>query len=195
MDFYLKILTGLGLSAASGFRLFVPFAILSIFSISGMNNAVYNPCLFSSDLFLIIFVILSVSEVILFYNPWIDNMLDLIATPASIFSGIILTYFVLYDTEIYLRLLISVLSGGLVSLNVQLLTVKARSSTTIFSKGNGNHIVSTIENVSSICISILVLKYPVTGIFVSAIIIFLIYTFIIKRGYKSEIKNFPKLKK
>ncbi len=182
MDLYLKILIGLGLSAASGFRLFVPFAILSIFSISGIYNTTSTPYIFSSDLFLVIFIILSVSEVVLFYNPWIDNMLDLISTPASIFSGIILTYFVLYDTEIYLRLLISVILGGLVSLNVQLLTVKARSSTSIFSKGNGNQIVSTIENISSIFISILVLKFPLAGIFVSAIIIYLIYTFIIKKG-------------
>lgn len=182
MDLYLKILIGLGLSAASGFRLFVPFAILSIFSISGIYNTTSTPYIFSSDLFLVIFIILSVSEVLLFYNPWIDNMLDLISTPASIFSGIILTYFVLYDTEIYLRLLISVILGGLVSLNVQLLTVKARSSTSIFSKGNGNQIVSTIENISSIFISILVLKFPLAGIFVSAIIIYLIYTFIIKKG-------------
>jgi len=182
LDLYLKILIGLGLSAASGFRLFVPFAILSIFSISGIYNTTSTPYIFSSDLFLVIFIILSVSEVVLFYNPWIDNMLDLISTPASIFSGIILTYFVLYDTEIYLRLLISVILGGLVSLNVQLLTVKARSSTSIFSKGNGNQIVSTIENISSIFISILVLKFPLAGIFVSAIIIYLIYTFIIKKG-------------
>lgn len=182
MDLYLKILIGLGLSAASGFRLFVPFAILSIFSISGIYNTTSTPFIFSSDLFLVIFIILSVSEVLLFYNPWIDNMLDLISTPASIFTGIILTYFVLYDTEIYLRLLISVILGGLVSLNVQLLTVKARSSTSIFSKGNGNQIVSTIENISSIFISILVLKFPLAGIFVSAIIIYLIYTFIIKKG-------------
>ena len=182
MDLYLKILIGLGLSAASGFRLFVPFAILSIFSISGIYNTTSTPFIFSSDLFLVIFNILSVSEVLLFYNPWIDNMLDLISTPASIFSGIIITYFVLYDTEIYLRLLISVILGGLVSLNVQLLTVKARSSTSIFSKGNGNQIVSTIENISSIFISILVLKFPLAGIFVSAIIIYLIYTFIIKKG-------------
>ena len=182
MDLYLKILIGLGLSAASGFRLFVPFAILSIFSISGIYNTTSTPYIFSSDLFLVIFIILSVSEVVLFYNPWIDNMLDLISTPASIFTGIILTYFVLYDTEIYLRLLISVILGGLVSLNVQLLTVKARSSTSIFSKGNGNQIVSTIENISSIFISILVLKFPLAGIFVSAIIIYLIYTFIIKKG-------------
>ncbi|MBK6538481.1 MAG: DUF4126 domain-containing protein [Ignavibacteria bacterium] len=182
MDLYLKILIGLGLSAASGFRLFVPFAILSIFSISGIYNTTSTPFIFSSDLFLVIFIILSVSEVLLFYNPWIDNMLDLISTPASIFSGIIITYFVLYDTEIYLRLLISVILGGLVSLNVQLLTVKARSSTSIFSKGNGNQIVSTIENISSIFISILVLKFPLAGIFVSAIIIYLIYTFIIKKG-------------
>ncbi len=182
MDLYLKILIGLGLSAASGFRLFVPFAILSIFSISGIYNTTSTPFIFSSDLFLVIFIILSVSEVLLFYNPWIDNMLDLISTPASIFTGIILTYFVLYDTEIYLRLLISVILGGLVSLNVQLLTVKARSSTSIFSKGTGNQIVSTIENISSIFISILVLKFPLAGIFVSAIIIYLIYTFIIKKG-------------
>lgn len=182
MDLYLKILIGLGLSAASGFRLFVPFAVLSIFTISGIYNTTSTPYIFSSDLFLVIFIILSVSEVLLFYNPWIDNMLDLISTPASIFSGIILTYFALYDTEIYLRLLISVILGGLVSLNVQLLTVKARSSTSIFSKGNGNQIVSTIENISSIFISILVLKFPLAGIFVSAIIIYLIYTFIIKKG-------------
>lgn len=184
---------GLGLSAASGFRIFIPFMMLSILPLSGIDISASGPAFFSTDIYAIIFLILSVTEVILYYNPWMDNMLDLISTPVSIFSGIMLSYLALSGAEFYLRLIISVVLGGGISLNIQLLTVKARSLTSIFKKGNGNKIVSTIENISSLLISILSLIYPILSVLTLAIIIFLIYKFIIKKGYKAENRNFLKM--
>lgn len=192
MDLYLKILVGVGLSAASGFRIFIPFFILSIYSFLGIDILNSGLFIFSSNSFLIIFLILSVAEVILYYNPWIDNLLDLITTPASIFSGTILVYVLMADTEIFIRLPVSIILGGGAALNIQLLTVKARSLTSVFTSGYGNQIVSTIENISSVFIAVLMLNYPSAGILFTIIIIIMIYVLIIKRGYRKENRNFLK---
>lgn len=192
MDLYLKILVGVGLSAASGFRIFMPFFILSIYSFLGIDILNSGLFIFSSNSFLIIFLILSVADVILYYNPWIDNLLDLITTPASIFSGTILTYVLMSDTEIFIRLPVSIIIGGGAALNIQLLTVKARSLTSVFTSGFGNQIVSTIENISSFFIAVLMLNYPSAGILLTIIIIIIIYVLIIKRGYRKENRNFLK---
>ncbi len=192
MDLYLKILVGVGLSAASGFRIFIPFFILSIYSYLGIDILNSGLFIFSSNSFLIIFLILSVAEVILYYNPWIDNLLDLITTPASIFSGTILVYVLMADTEIFIRLPVSIILGGGAALNIQLLTVKARSLTSVFTSGYGNQIVSTIENISSVFIAVLMLNYPSAGILLTIIIIIMIYVLIIKRGYRKENRNFLK---
>lgn len=185
-------MVGVGLSAASGFRIFMPFFILSIYSFLGIDILNSGLFIFSSNSFLIIFLILSVAEVILYYNPWIDNLLDLITTPASIFSGTILTYVLMSDTEIFIRLPVSIIIGGGAALNIQLLTVKARSLTSVFTSGFGNQIVSTIENISSFFIAVLMLNYPSAGILLTIIIIIMIYVLIIKRGYRKENRNFLK---
>lgn len=179
---FLSIIAVVCMCAASGFRLFIPFLILCIFGKFGIKfNGDHVVWLYSNFAFYV-FAILSFAEIIGYFTPWIDNMLDLISTPVSIFSGIVLAFSLLPEIDVILRWILIILLGAGTALNIQLLTVKSRALSFIFPKGNGNKIVSTIELISSVLISFLVFINPLISlIFLIAVIIFL-FKFIINKN-------------
>ena len=83
METMLSIFVGVGLSAACGFRIFVPLLIMSIASLSG--QLVLSPEFdwLATYPALAAFSIATLFEVAAYYIPWIDNLLDTVAIPAS----------------------------------------------------------------------------------------------------------------
>lgn len=171
---------GICLSAGSGFRLFIPFFILSLASFSGWIESGTTFEWIGTYPALIIFGLAALLELIGFYCPWIDNVLDLVATPVSIITGIILTSAVITDINPFLKWFLVIILGGGASLNVQLLTVKARALSSVFPSGKGNFLVTTIENISSIAISVLAIIIPTFSLLLIVVIVYLIYLKIVK---------------
>ncbi len=172
---------GICLSAGSGFRLFVPFFILSLASHSGWIDSGKTFEWIATYPALILFGFASLLEIVGYYCPWIDNVLDLIATPVSIITGIILTSAIITDINPFLKWSLIIILGGGASMNVQLLTVKARALSSVFPGGKGNFLVSTIENISSIAISVLAISIPIISLLLTAAIVYLIYLKIVKQ--------------
>ena len=90
MEAITSILLGIGLSAATGFRIFVPFLVASVAAITG-----YLPLSPSFEWIgtypaLIAFGAATIIEIAAYYIPWLDNVLDSIATPAAFIAGAIL---------------------------------------------------------------------------------------------------------
>ncbi|MFS8541738.1 MAG: DUF4126 domain-containing protein, partial [Tissierellales bacterium] len=114
MDFeiLLSILMGIGLSAASGFRIFVPFLIISIASASGNLELSETFNWIGTTPALITFSIASVLEIGAYYIPWLDNLLDTIASPAAVIAGIILTASVVTDVSPLVKWVLAIIAGG-----------------------------------------------------------------------------------
>src|ERR1043165_470437 len=91
MDTALSICVGVGLSAACGFRVFVPLLIMSIASISGHLHLAQGFAWIGSYPALIAFGVATVLEIAGYYIPWLDHLLDTMATPAAIVAGTIVT--------------------------------------------------------------------------------------------------------
>ena len=180
MDVLSGLVMGISLSAASGFRLFIPFFILSIASLAGWTDALRSSEWIATYPALIIFGTLSLMEIIGYYCPWIDNMLDLISTPVSIITGTVLASAVI-ESDPLLKWVLAILLGGGVALNIQLLTVKARALSSVFSNGKGNQIIASIEIISSIIISLLAIVISPLAIILSFSIVCLIYLKIVKQ--------------
>lgn len=185
----LSLIMGICLIAASGFRLFVPFFVLSLASITGLFIPGESLEWIATYPALISFGAASLIEICGYYSPWIDNMLDLITTPFSIFIGIFLMSLVLTDFNPFLKWVLIIIFGGGIALNVQLLTVKARALSFVFKSGRGNFIVSTVENISSIIISILAILIPVVSLLVMTLIIIWIYVKIVKEKKETGFTN------
>jgi len=83
MSTLLSVLLGVGLSAACGFRIFVPFLLVGIAARTG--HLVLGPSFgwMSSTPALVAFCAATVLEVAAYYIPWLDHLLDVIASPAA----------------------------------------------------------------------------------------------------------------
>ncbi len=186
MEIFLSIIMGISLSAASGFRVFVPFLVISIASIAGWVGLPESAMWMGTYPALIAFGVAAVVEIGGYYSPWIDNMLDLISSPLAIIAGIVLSGSFIVDINPLLKWTLAIVCGGGAAMNVQLLTVKARALSSFFTTGIGNPIVSTIEGISSFVVSFLAIWLPLIAFAVVVVISILIFRLIRKISRKSK---------
>ena len=75
------IALGIGLSASTGFRVFIPLLVAGVASRIGLLPLGESFAWMSSIPALISFGVAAVVEVLAYYIPLVDNLLDNIATP------------------------------------------------------------------------------------------------------------------
>src|SRR6476620_10855855 len=103
METLLSICLGIGLSAACGFRVFVPPLIMSIAALSGHLSLAHGFEWIGSYPALIAFSVATCLEVSGYYIPWVDHLLDTIATPAAIVAGAVITASMVADMSPFLK--------------------------------------------------------------------------------------------
>ena len=91
MDLLLSVLVGVGLSAACGFRVFVPLLITSIAALSGHVELAAGFAWIGTYPALIAFAVATCLEILCYYVPVVDNFMDTISTPAAVIAGIVVT--------------------------------------------------------------------------------------------------------
>jgi uncharacterized membrane protein len=181
MDIFLSLITGVCLSATSGFRIFVPFLFISFASLNGDLSLSEGFSWIATYPALIVFSILTIVEIIGYYNPWIDNALDLLTTVLSLFSGVLIVRIFIIDTNPFLAWGISLVLGITAALTVQFLTDKARTLSTYFKSGYGNPIVSTAELFFAILFSVLTIYVnPILSLILLIITITFLYSMVFK---------------
>ena len=169
---------GLGLAAASGFRVFIPpflyglFLRLEMVPISIPMTGISE--WMASDIGLIVLGVAMIVEILGYYIPWIDNLLDTIASPAAIIAGVMMMSSTLSDTHPALQWGASIIAGGGVSGTIQIGTVATRAVSTATTGGLGNPIVSTIEAGACILCTILAILLPIIALFL--VIVFVGYS-------------------
>jgi len=161
METILSLLVGIGLSAACGFRVFVPLLIASIAAHSGHLKLAAGFSWLGSDVTLIAFAVATALEIAAYYVPWIDNLLDTIATPAAIVAGTLITASLVTGMSPFLRWTLAVIAGGGVAGAVQGSTVLTRAISSTGTGGLINPIVSTMELGGSLIMSVLAIIVPV----------------------------------
>src|SRR6516165_5957955 len=91
MEQLLSVCVGIGLSAACGFRVFVPLLVMSIASLSGHLTLAHGFAWIGTYPALISFSVATGLEIAGYYIPWLDHLLDTLATPAAIVAGTIVS--------------------------------------------------------------------------------------------------------
>jgi hypothetical protein len=161
METILSLLVGVGLSAACGFRVFVPLLVVSIAVHGGHLQLASGFAWMGSDIALIAFAVATALEIAAYYVPWIDNLLDSVATPAAIVAGTVVTASLVADLSPFLKWTLAAIAGGGVAGAVQGTTVLARAVSSAGTGGLANPIVSTFELGGSLLLSCLALIVPV----------------------------------
>ena len=151
MEAIMPIMIGVALSATCGFRVFVPLLAVNIGTRA--LDADGQPRIelaggfdwLSSDIALMVFLVATLFEIGGYYIPWIDNLLDTIASPASIVAGTVITASFVTGMDPWLQWLLGVIAGGGAAGAVQAATVVTRAASTVTTGGLGNPIVASVE--------------------------------------------------
>jgi len=178
-EILLTILMGIGLSAASGFRIFIPFLVISIASISGNLTLADSFSWIGTVPALITFSVATILEIVGYYIPWVDNILDTIASPVAVIAGIILMASVVLGMSPLLKWTLAIIAGGGIAATIQALTGVTRVTSTTTTGGLGNPVLSSVELGSSVTLAAIAVFIPViAGIVVLALLIWALKTLI-----------------
>src|SRR5215470_12447691 len=177
METVLSICLGIGLSAACGFRVFVPLLVMSIGSLSGHLALSHGFEWIGTYPALIAFSVATCLEVGGYYIPWVDHLLDTMATPAALVAGAVVTAAMVGDMSPFLKWTLAVIAGGGAAGLVQGTTVLARSASTVSTGGLGNPILATVELGGAVLTSIIAVVAPL-------LVVVLVILFVVLFGRK-----------
>ncbi len=161
METLLGIAIGIGLSAACGFRVFVPLLVMNLASLGGHLHLSSGFAWIGSYYATVAFGTATIVEVLGYYIPWLDHILDVVATPAAIIAGTITTASLVTDMSSFLRWTLALIAGGGVAGLVQGTTVTLRATSSASTAGIGNPLVSTLELAGSIITALLAILVPI----------------------------------
>jgi hypothetical protein len=164
MESVLAVLVGIGLAASCGFRVFVPMLVASIAAHAGYLQVGDGFAWLGSWAAIVAFAIATVVEIIAFYVPWLDNVLDMIASPAAVVAGAVLFAASVVDFDPFLKWTLAIIAGGGSAAIVQGGSVATRLTSSATTGGLANMGFSTIESTASFVFSLLSVLVPVLAV-------------------------------
>jgi len=164
----LSVLLGIGLSAACGFRIFVPFLLVGIASRTGHVALGSSFASMDTTPALIVLGVATFVEIGAYYVPWLDHALDVIATPAAVIAGMVMTASVVSGLDPMLKWTLALIAGGGIAGTVQALTVGTRKVSLLTTGGLANPVVSTAELAGSVLLTLLAIALPLLAFAVIA---------------------------
>tara|TARA_B100000676_G_C17682241_1_gene631912 strand:- start:12 stop:617 length:606 start_codon:yes stop_codon:yes gene_type:complete len=193
MELFLAFSLGLGLAAASGFRVFLPpflYGLAIRFDYTPLDIPVQGASEWmSSDVGLILLGSAMVLEILAYYIPWLDNLMDTIASPAAMISGIVMLSSTLVETDPFVQWSLSIIIGGGVSGTIQIGTVSIRALSTMTTGGIANPLISTAEAGACAVCTILAILLPLLALIFSLIALVFSVKYILNR--KQNLANEP----
>lgn len=157
----LSVLTGIGVAAACGFRVFVPLLALGLagrFGVLPLNDSF---SMLASLPALLALGTAAVAEVGAYYVPWLDNALDLAAAPAAVIAGVLASAAAITDLPPVLGWGIALIGGGGAAGLLHGATSLLRLKSTAVTGGAANPVLSTGELIGAVLTSALALLVPV----------------------------------
>ena len=170
-DIAVSIVLGVALAAATGFRVFLPMLIVSGAAYSGHLPLDSSFAWLGTLPALIMLCVAALAEILAYYIPIIDNLLDSLTTPSAFVAGTIVSAAVMVDVPPMVKWTAAVIAGGGIAGLTQAATGVLRAHSTVLTGGLGNSVIATGEFGSALLISFLALAAPAVAI--ALVILFL----------------------
>jgi hypothetical protein len=163
-DIATSIALGIGLAAATGFRVFAPLLVASV--------AAYTGHLQLSDSFtwlgtlpaVTMLAVAACVEVLAYYIPAVDNLLDTITTPTALIAGTLVAAATMTHLPPAIKWATAIIAGGGVAGITQAMTTLLRAKSTVMTAGLGNPVLSTLELFGAVILAVLALIAPLLAI-------------------------------
>ena len=172
-DLTLSIVLGVVLAAATGFRVFLPMLIVSAAAYTGHLSLDNSFAWLGTPSALTMLSAAALVEVLAYYVPGVDNLLDAVATPAAFVAGTIVSAAVMTDLPPMAKWMAAVIAGGGTASFTQGVTAILRAKSTVLTGGFGNPVIATGELGGSVLLSLLALAAPLAAFAVVILMVWL----------------------
>lgn len=185
------VLIGIGLSAACGFRVFVPLLGVSIAAHTGYLPLSPEFSWLGTTPALLALTLATIIEIGAYSVPLIDHMMDAITTPAALIAGTLLMASQLGEVSPFLKWSLAIIAGGGAAGLVQAGSVLARSSSTMFTGGLGNLVLALLEFGGAVLMTFMAIFVPFLTAVGLIVVLLLMIRLIRRRRSKSNLSTAP----
>ncbi len=180
LPYVLSAFIGIGLAAASGFRVFLPLFAVSLASYMGWIPMNENFQWLSGTPTLITTGFAMIAEILAYYIPYIDHLLDTLSVPMATIAGSVLFASQFADLGTFPQWALALIAGGGTAAAISSGFAGTRAASTATTGGLGNSVVATTETAGAGIMSVLAIAAPV----IAAIFAIILVLFVLVVGRK-----------
>jgi Domain of unknown function (DUF4126) len=173
LELAVSIALGIGLAAATGLRLFLPMLVVSAAAYTGHLPLSDNFAWLATLPALILLSVAALVEILAYYIPGLDNLLDTLATPAAFIAGTIISAAVITDLPPMVKWAAAIIAGGGIAGLTQATTAVLRAKSTVLTATLGNPVIATAEFGGSLLVSLMALVAPLFTLLIIALLLWL----------------------
>lgn len=187
-SYALSAFIGIGLAAASGFRVFMPLFAVSLASYMGWIPLPESFHWLAGLPTLIATGIAMVAEILAYYIPFVDHLLDSINIPLATIAGSILFASQFTTLDAFPQWALALIAGGGTAAAISTGFAGTRAASTATTGGLGNPVVATTETAGAGIMSILAMAAPVIAAI--AAVVLLVIVFVLGRKIWSRFRKY-----
>jgi hypothetical protein len=166
LEILMSVALGIGLAAAVGLRVFLPLFVTSIAAHAGWVDLSGNFEWLATMPAIVMLGVAALLEVLAYYVPGVDNLLDTIATPAAVVAGTVVAAAVMTDLPPIVKWTTAIIAGGGAAGITQGITAMLRAKSTALTGGLGNSVVASSELGGAALVAILAIAFPLVALVV-----------------------------
>ena len=168
---------GIGLAAATGFRVFMPMFAVSLASYFGWIPVSENFEWLTGLPTLLATGIAMVAEILAYYIPFIDHLLDTMSVPLATMAGSVLFAAQFADLGTFPQWALALIAGGGTAAAISSGFAGTRAASTATTGGLGNSVVATTETAGAGVMSVLALAAPFIAFLIAVVLIIVVIVY------------------
>jgi hypothetical protein len=167
----LSVALGIGLAAATGFRVFIPLLIAAVAARAGWVPLNETFGWLDSNTALLVLGSAALAETLAYYIPGVDHVLDVLAAPVALLAGMAVSAAVMVDIPPEWMWPLAIVAGGSAAALTKGGSALVRAKTGVATAGFGNPIVSTAETFGAAGIAVLAIAVPLLCLAIVAFVL------------------------
>ena len=170
-----SIFLGIGLASSAGFRVFLPLFALSLAAHNGLWELNASWQWMGSLTAVITFGVATVAELLAYFIPWLDNLLDSLAIPLAGVAGTALMVSTVAGLDPVFTWTLAIIAGGGTATAIKGAAAGGRMASTLSTGGLANPVVATVETGTAAVMSLASIVAPLLAAVLVIVVLALVY--------------------
>ncbi|MDX1768366.1 DUF4126 domain-containing protein [Arenibacter troitsensis] len=171
----LSIFLGIGLAASVGFRIFLPLFALSLAGYLDVWQLNENWEWVGSMAAIITFGVATLVEILAYFIPWLDNLLDSFAIPMAALAGTAVMVSTVSNLDPLITWTLAIIAGGGTATAIKGASATGRLASTATTGGTANPVIGLVETGTAAVVTVASIFAPILAAFLVLIILIIIY--------------------